>query len=104
VLTRHSKLGDALGGAYGGVDVLLTLGTLDAARGGDHLGTWADNAVVFVTAGRSSWMSIQGTGEMARLAGLSHVSAVLMDADASDKSLGLLRSDPDVSFGIGSLS
>jgi capsular polysaccharide biosynthesis protein len=103
-LTRPSKLGEALGDAYSSTDVLLTLGTLDAARGGDHLATWADNAVVFITAGRSSWTSIEGTGEMARLAGLSVVSTVLIGADESDKSLGLLRSDPDVAFSIGSLS
>jgi hypothetical protein len=103
-LARPSKLGDAIGAAYSSVDVLLTLGTLDAARGGDHLATWADNAVVFVTAGRSSWTSLQGTGEMARQAGLSVVSTVLIGADESDKSLGLLRSDPDAAFGIGSLS
>ena len=83
-LTRRSGLGEALGEAYAAADVVLTLGTLDASRGGDHLATWADNAVVFITAGRSSWTSIQGTGEMARLAGLSLVSAVLVRADESD--------------------
>jgi capsular polysaccharide biosynthesis protein len=103
-LAQRSKLGDEARDAYASADVVLTLGTLDAARGGDYLATWADNAVAFVTAGRSSWTSIQAAGEMVRLAGMSLVSAVLVGTDKSDKTLGLQRSDPDAAFGIGHLS
>lgn len=103
-LARRSQWDDAIGDAYAAVDVLLVLGTLDAARGGDYLATWADNAVTVVTAGRSSWTRLQATGEMIRLAGMSLVSTVLVDADKSDETLGLLRSDPEGLLGFGRLS
>ena len=44
----------ALVTACSSADLLLTLATLDPAFGGDHLGTWATNAVAVVTAGESS--------------------------------------------------
>jgi capsular polysaccharide biosynthesis protein len=70
-------------------DVLLTLASLDPSVGGDHLATWAADAVVVVTAGRSSWEKIQGVGEMIRLAGTRLVSAVLVGSDKTDESLGV---------------
>ena len=60
------QAGDALVASYASADVLLTLVTLDPALGGDHLATWATNAVVVVTAGRSSAVRIHGVGEMIR--------------------------------------
>jgi capsular polysaccharide biosynthesis protein len=69
-------------------DLLLTLVTLDPALGGDHLTTWAFDAVVVVTAGQSSATRIQAVGEMVRLAGTESVSAVLIGADKRDESLG----------------
>jgi capsular polysaccharide biosynthesis protein len=101
---RLSTLSDKMGDAYGSVDVLLTLGTLDPARGGDYLATWADNAAAIVTAGRSTWTQLQATGELVRIAGMSLVPAVLVDADKSDESLGLRRSGPDAPFGFSGLS
>lgn len=103
-LAWQSKLGDQIGDAWGAVDVLLALGTLDPARGGDYLATWADHAVVVTTAGRPSWTRLRAAGEMIRLAGMSPVSAVLIGVDKSDESLGLLPSDPDSLFDIGRLS
>ena len=44
----------ALVTACSSADLLLTFATLDPAFGGDHLGTWATNVVVLVTAGESS--------------------------------------------------
>jgi capsular polysaccharide biosynthesis protein len=70
-------------------DLLLTLVTLDPAVGGEHLATWATDAVVMVTAGRSSWTKIHAVGEMIRLAGTRLVSAVLVGADKTDESLGV---------------
>jgi capsular polysaccharide biosynthesis protein len=78
-----------LAAALASSDLLLTLITLDPSVGGDHLATWAPEAVVMVTAGRSSWTKIHAVGEMIRLAGTRLVSAVLVGADKTDESLGV---------------
>ena len=96
------QAGDALVASYARADVLLTLVTLDPALGGDHLVTWATNAVVVVTAGRSSAVRIHGVGEMIRVAGMRLVSVVLIGADKNDESLGLTPR-PDEQAGIGVL-
>lgn len=83
--------GDALAGAYASADLLLTLASLDPLLGAEHLTTWATDAVVVVTAGRSSWRTLYAVGEMIRLAGTRLLSAVLVGADASDESLGAGR-------------
>jgi Chain length determinant protein len=74
-------------------DLVLTLVTLDPAVGGDHLSTWATDAVVIVTAGRSSGAKIRAAGEMVRLAGIRLVSAVLVGADKADESLGVVQAE-----------
>ena len=83
------KVSPPLAAAYTSADLLLTVATLDPASGGDHLATWATDAVVVVTAGRSSMTSIRAVGELIRLAGMRLVSVVLAGADKSDKSIGL---------------
>ena len=83
-------------------DLLLTLVTLDPALGGEHLATWATNAVVVVSAGQSSAERIHGVGEMIRLAGMRLDSVVLIGADKSDESLGLVRRT-DEQAGVGVL-
>ena len=70
-------------------NLVLTLATLNASLGGDHLATWATDAVAVITASRSSWTTISAVGEMIRLSGTRLVSAVLIGADQSDESLGL---------------
>jgi hypothetical protein len=45
---------------------------------------------VVVTAGRSSAEKVYGVGEMIRLSGTRLDSAILIDADRSDKSLGVI--------------
>ncbi len=80
---------EALARAYDSADLLLTLVTLDPALGGEHVATWATDAVVLVTAGRSSPTKIHAAGEMMRLAGLPRLSAVLIGADKADLSLGV---------------
>jgi capsular polysaccharide biosynthesis protein len=72
------------------VDLLLTFAVLDPAFGGDHLGTWATNAVAVVTAGKSSAEKIHAVGEMIRLAGTRLDSVVLLGADKSDESIGVV--------------
>lgn len=81
---------DALVTACSSADLLLILATLDPAMGGDYLGTWATNAVAVVTAGQASAERIHGIGEMIRLAGTNLDSVVLIGADKSDESLGVI--------------
>jgi capsular polysaccharide biosynthesis protein len=73
---------------YASADLLITLADLDPTAGADHLPTWADSAVVTVTAGQSSGTRIHAVGEMIRLAGTPLASAVLIGADKNDESLG----------------
>jgi capsular polysaccharide biosynthesis protein len=80
--------GEALTAACASADLLLTLACLDPAFGGDHLGTWASDAVAVVTAGRSSAVRIHAVGEMIRLAGTRLDSVMLIGADKRDESLG----------------
>jgi capsular polysaccharide biosynthesis protein len=82
-------LASQVAAACDSADVLLTLVTLDPSLASDHLATWAADAVVVVTAGRSSWTKIHAVGEMIRLAGTRLVSAVLVGADKWDESLGV---------------
>jgi hypothetical protein len=91
---RHSpqprgSLGEAIAAACAASDLLLTLAPLDPALGGEHLATWAADAVAVITAGRSSWTRIHAVSEMARLAGTRLVSAVVVGADKTDESLGM---------------
>src|SRR5699024_10657752 len=83
--------GEALSAAYDSADLLLTLVSLDPLLGGEHLATWATDAVVVVTAGRSSWKGLHAVGEMIRLGGTRLVSAVLVGADKTDESLGTIH-------------
>lgn len=79
---------DAVTAACSQADLLLTLISLDPWFGGEHLRTWADEAVVIVTAGRSSWTRINAIGELIRLSGTRLLGAILVGADRSDESLG----------------
>lgn len=88
-LTQHSPIAEEITAAYASADLLLTLVALDPSLGGEHLPTWADDAVVVITAGRSSRARIRAIGEMIRLAGARLVSGVLVGADKTDESLGL---------------
>jgi capsular polysaccharide biosynthesis protein len=87
----QSELAGRVADACASADLLLVLAALDPATGAEHLSTWATDAVVVVTAGRSSWSKIQAVGEMIRLAGTRLVSAVLVGSDKRDESLGLTR-------------
>jgi capsular polysaccharide biosynthesis protein len=70
-------------------DLLVTFAVLDPAIGAEHLATWATDAVAVVTAGRSSGPRLYAVGEMIRLSGTRLVSAVLLDADPADVSIGV---------------
>ena len=90
-LAQHAPASEALIAACASADLLVTLATLDPAFGGDHLATWATEAVAMVTAGRSSGERIHAVGEMIRLAGTRLDSAILIGAEKSDESLGVTR-------------
>jgi hypothetical protein len=76
--------------AYSSADLLLTLVVLDPATGADHLATWAAEAIVMVTAGRSSAEKVHSVGELIRTADIRFDSAILTGAGRSDASLGTL--------------
>jgi capsular polysaccharide biosynthesis protein len=89
-LAQRSSFTEAVAAASASANLLLTLVTLDPSLGGDHLATWATDAVAVVTAGRSSWTKIRGVAEMVRLSGTRLASAVLVGADKTDESLGVI--------------
>ena len=70
---------------------------LDPSAGGEHLATWAGDAVAVVTAGKSSWEKVHAAGELTRLSGTHLLSAVLVGADETDESLGVIPAPETVS-------
>lgn len=87
---RRSAFTQAVAAACTSACTLLTLVTLDPALGGEHVATWAADAVAAVTAGESSEVRIRAVGELVRLSGTRLVSAVLVGADKSDVSSGVV--------------
>jgi capsular polysaccharide biosynthesis protein len=88
--------------ACASADLLLTLAALDPAVGGEHLAGWANGVVAVVTAGRSSAARIHAVGEMIRLAGMKLISAVLVGADKTDESIGVMDPSPaPANLGLG---
>ena len=71
---------------------VLILSTIDPAKGAWHL-SWAQQAVVSVTAGCSSAQRVNSTAVLLRAAGITIRSGVLLGADAQDESIGLLQPD-----------
>lgn len=71
-------------------DVILSLATVDPAVGAEYLSGWTASVVAMVTAGESSAQRVFSVGEMIRLSGMHSTSAVLVGADKSDESLGLV--------------
>jgi hypothetical protein len=87
-LDQHAEPDAALASACAQADIVLSLVSLDPARGGDHLATWATDVVAMVTAGRATATRIHTVGEMIRLSGARLASVVVMDYDKADESLG----------------
>lgn len=73
-------------------NAVLVFTTIDPGRGAWHL-NWAKQAVVTVTAGRSSAQAVNSTAALLRAAEISIRSGVLIGADAQDESIGLLQPD-----------
>ncbi|HEX6519249.1 MAG TPA: hypothetical protein VF070_04430, partial [Streptosporangiaceae bacterium] len=90
VRLQRSSFGTEVAAACASANLLLTLVVLDPAIGGEHLATWSGHAVAVVTAGWSSWTKIHGVGEMIRLSGTRLISGVLIGADKTDDSLGMV--------------
>ena len=90
VLAQRTSFTDAVAATSASANLLLTLITLDPSLGGDHLATWATDAVAVVTAGRSSWTRVHGVAELIRLSGTRLVSAVLVGADKTDETIGTM--------------
>jgi capsular polysaccharide biosynthesis protein len=87
----QGSLAGQVAAACASADLLLTLVALDPSLDAEYLASWAADAVVIVTAGRSSWTKVHAVGEMIRLVGVRLVSAVLVGADKTDESLGVIR-------------
>jgi capsular polysaccharide biosynthesis protein len=79
---------ESLAEACADADLVLSLVTLDPAFGGEHIASWATDAVAVVTAGRSTAVRIHATGELIRLAGLRLGSVVVLEGDKRDESIG----------------
>jgi capsular polysaccharide biosynthesis protein len=90
---------EALRGVFQSADLLLTIAPLDPGTGGDHLATWATDAVAIITAGRTPGARAYAVGEMLRLSGVRVHSAVIVDADETDDSLGLDIAIPELAAG-----
>lgn len=89
--------------AYDSADLLLTLAAVDPALSDDHLATWATDSVVMVTAGQSTATKIHSVGQLIRLAGITLHSAILLDADKNDESLGVTYSQASNEFHLASI-
>jgi capsular polysaccharide biosynthesis protein len=75
--------------AFRSADLLVTFVELDPALGSEHLATWATDGVAIVTAGVTHGQKAYSVGELLRMSGVHVGSAVLVDADESDDSLGI---------------
>jgi hypothetical protein len=85
---RSAAVADACRSA----DLVLTLATVDPAVGAEHLATWATDATVVMSVGRSGLTTIHAIGELIRIAGLRLPFGVLVNADKADESFGFARS------------
>jgi capsular polysaccharide biosynthesis protein len=84
------RAAEPVAAACASADLILTLAALDPSLGGEHLAGWARSVVAMVTAGESTATRIHAVSEMIRLAEMSVISGVLVGADATDESLGVL--------------
>ena len=69
-------------------DVVVVIAALNPAKGAEHLREWAGDAVMLVTAGRSTATTLESNAVMIRAAGLRLSSVMLVGSDVDDDSLG----------------
>lgn len=94
-----SSPGEDLLAAFRSADLFVTFVELDPALGSEYLATWATDGVVLVTAGLTHGQKAYSVGELLRLSGVHVGSAVLVNADESDDSLGIDPSLPEFMTG-----
>lgn len=75
---------------FGTVEVILTLIELDLGAGIDTLGELADSSVVLVSAGRVSAERLRSSATLLRQSNIEPTFAMLVGADGTDDSSGLL--------------
>ncbi len=80
---------DSTATQWSNADVVLAVATVDPTVGAWHLLRWATTATLVVTAGRSTAQRINGTAELLRAASIGVTSAILVNADTRDDSIGL---------------
>jgi len=86
------QVSERLAEACSRADLVLSIVSLDPASASDYLRTWATAAVAVVTAGQST-TRLHAVGDMIRLSGTRLASVVVLDADKSDESLGIVIAD-----------
>ncbi len=96
VPAERSSFTEAVADACASANLLLILAAVEPSLSGEHLATWASDAVAMVTAGQSSWEKIHSVAELIRLSGMRLDSAVLVGADKTDESVGLVQTPEKV--------
>ena len=74
-------------------DIVIVLTDVDPGMDAENLGTWASVLVPVVTAGRSSSELLRTTAGLVHAAQLEMPFALMLGADTTDESLGLLPQD-----------
>ncbi len=81
--------GDFAQGDLADLDAVLVVATCDLAHGAWHLQRWGTDAVLAVSAGASTAQRINAVAELLDAAQVPVSSAVLLETDADDDSVGL---------------
>jgi capsular polysaccharide biosynthesis protein len=81
---------DVRRGGWDTSDVVLALVEVDPGIEATHLASWVELVVPLVAAGRSTAELLETTGELVRAASLRLPFAMMVGADGTDESLGLL--------------
>jgi hypothetical protein len=90
-LTSRARVRFGLDKDLDKAEVILTLIELDLGAGVDMLGDLADSTVVLVGAGRASAERLRSSATLLRQSGIVPAFAMLVGADVTDDSSGLLE-------------
>lgn len=94
-------VGHPLRESWEGADVVIALIEVDPGLDVENLRSWVEQVIPLVTAGASTAELLQTTAELLRAAGLAVPFAMMVGADASDQSLGLVDYLEDSSTPVG---
>jgi capsular polysaccharide biosynthesis protein len=83
-------VGHPLRESWEGADVVIALVEVDPGLDVENLRSWVDQVIPLVTAGASTAELLETTAELLRAAGLAVPFAMMVGADDSDQSLGLV--------------